>query len=346
MLSLLILPIITMILILTKDSDNSMIVGVYFQNEDNITSNIVTQLHEYEDIKFEQVFSYDDLYDKVISKDFVLGYNFDESFSDKVKTQTISNIVDVVKLEDDMYSNFIAPIVISSVYEQMAIYISSNRLESEGIQVDINQIIDDIKMHNNSSNTFAIDMFNVDTINTTQSEENHMLFRGIICVFLCVLSLISMIFCMDNSKSQLLYIYINKNLFKLYSILPIYFLTTISAIVSMIIYSFVYVDINIFLEIGIILIYQFSLILTTVILSNIINKQVIILLIPFIIMGLILTHPILFDLTLFLPQIKYILNFLPTYQYTNFTFMTLILGLFVDFIFIFILFYPKKLRNN
>ena len=70
---------------------------------------------------------------------------------------------------------------------------------------------------------------------------------------------------------------------------------------------------NIIKGIGIIGAYQIALFIIAFLLVYVVKKDVIVLLMPIMILFVIVTHPIFIDITTYIPEMKKIVGYLPTY---------------------------------
>lgn len=312
---IIILPIIIFALTELKDAPNDIKIAIVFLQESEISQRIQTDLQSKQEINFVVLDDYEQVYNMVISKEIVAGYVFPKDLEYKVKESDINDIVEVVRLNDEIYSKFISPLIISAIYQQFTPYVSQNMLSEQEILTEIDSIYDGIENYKNSDKRFTISISNIQTDELEEVPESLALYKGVICVVLTLLSLIAMIYCSDIKGERLLLLYIPKLICKFYMVAPVYLFGTISGAISLIVLSYNMDNVNLFSEIIGLVILQLSLMVISVVLSNVIKKELTILMVPFILISVIVTHPIIFDITLFVPELSSKLKLLPTYMY-------------------------------
>lgn len=310
MLSLILMPIIVYFAVFSKSENIS--VGLYFYS--NETLKIQEKLLENEQINFVLVEDEEELKNLVISKDIVVGYIFKDNFMENLAKKNTAKLIDVIRLSDESYSKFIQPIIISAVYNEFSSYIVSDFLENKGILYQNDEIQKNIDKYKNQADSFKIYIEDIQSKQeSSEVEMNINISKGIILIFLLIYSIITMIFCSEIEKNNILYIYDKK--VQIYIAIPLYILSTAFAILSAITLKIASVNVDLSTEITKILILQVYLFIFTVIISKIIKKDILILSIPFLIIFIITTHPIFIDITIFAPKIKDLLKILPSYQY-------------------------------
>ena len=323
-----------MIFIVKSGSSGTITVGISMGEKNVYETILVDKLLEQEDINVVIAQSEDVVRDKVRTGEFNVGYIIKDNFTNNLKDLKMDEAIELVKLENDFYYKYVNQIIVTILYEQVVPIISKELLDSYNIEIEVDRIYEKINNYNVDE-----DVFKINIIHTGEKIEHNPfdllinLINGVICIFLLILSLIASVFCSgDEYKHSLFKPYLGQVRLKLYSIFPIYFYSFLVAVLSILIVKILLPHSNFVvpLEIVKVLIYQVSLMIYTITISNFVNKDSTIVLIPFVMIGLIITHPIFFDFTTLVPNIKFILYLLPTYQYLEFGLISILMGLILN----------------
>ena len=195
-------------------------------------------------------------------------------------------------------------------------YIASRSLKRYEIEMKPSELIEEINYYD--ENGFEIEV-EYNEGNEEESKGGSYIFNivlGLICIFLLILACIAIIYSYNNAdESDRLIAYIPKWKNRIYKVIPIYIYGFASAIVTLVISYFLLKDMqfNIIKGIGIIGAYQIALFIIAFLLVYVVKKDVIVLLMPIMILFVIVTHPIFIDITTYIPEMKKIVGYLPTY---------------------------------
>ncbi len=317
-LCILLLPLSVAGILLSMDSENNFAIGIYATGDDMSVNQIYTRLESNNQYRFEIVGSEAELEEKVSQGIFELGYVFLEGFSKQVEKGDLYRLVKVVKYEDDWYHNFINIQIFESIYEQVVPYLTLNYLEENEIKIELDTIETEIEENKNSENAFSIAMNSENKEDQIENEQWVMpMIRGLICIFLLALTIIFAI--SIPTKKQLFSAYVNPYLMKFYSVIPAYTYSLASAIIALVIANLELKQgtFSIVREIGYLMLLQISLAIFSLIISKLIKSEILMVCLPFLIVGVVVTHPIFFDITFLFPNLEKILRFLPTYSYCS-----------------------------
>lgn len=350
--TLLMLPILTLCLTIffnnATNTENSLVFGVYFEEKSELSQNIETQLLNNKDMNFKIYNDYDIIVEDVVSGVLGAGYTFNKDFFYNVENIKLGDLVDVISLNNSIYAKHSTQTVLSALYKEISPYISQSYLLKHKLNVSYLDLVEMIANEKTKDNVFKLNFSYInDNYNSNNSnnsdylEENKFAIsciRGIICLFLFFLTIIAMLMTSDENNEHKYYSifipYISELKLKFYTIFPIYFFGGISAIISLIIMMLCLnqTNFNFVLEITMLLVYQLTSIIFALLISKILKKELLVLYSPFLIIFLIITHPIIIDISMIFPKIKYFLFCLPTYFYLCIESTNLIIFIFIQFV--------------
>lgn len=343
--SLLLLPLSVWITvgIFENSSENSFKISVYFEEKTQIGDNIIEKMLENQQIIFELAQNQQEIYDKIVNEDSVCGYIFPKDFEKNIENLRLSDVVISQSLEGNAYSKFTDIVVYSYVFEEIAPFISKNKLKDYEIELDLAEAYKEIE---NSQDEGFSSIITYANGNLNENEENSYvsIIFGEICILLLVLSFISTIYCSNTREDMLFLPILGEFKLRLFKSAPIYFLSTLFAVISII-----FIDnsnFNLFYEIFKIILYQISLFLCSFLIMQVISKNIAILFMPILLIFVVITHPIFMDISLLFLPVKDIFKFLPTYQYLNFEIYSYITTTLLFLAMIFLVKYKKTLQIN
>lgn len=333
------LPILTLSLIYfynQQESTDNLFFGLHFQeltDHSSASQAIETALLTHENFQFLLYDTDDALYEDVIAGNVSAGFVFDENFSMHMQNRKINELVTVLKLENELYSKFVMQSVISAVYTELVPYIVSDYLLKKEITPDMVSIVDAIHTEKNKDTIFAVDIqvINTDTLEILDTPEittdlSLPILKGMICIFLLFISVSFLILPSKKEIQETHALFISLlGAFKYHLLvsLPLYFFSTLTAIISLLLIHYclntvAVTDFNLLKEILLVLLYQLSLFIATTCIAKILKKEFIIALLPFFIVFVIVTHPVILNMSMFFPSITYLLSPFPTYLYLGF----------------------------
>lgn len=325
-LAVILLPIITMGLIDVfnqEEVNNGLLFGVHFEKDSDLSSAVWEKLSHNEDMQFKLYDNDYDIRNDVSMGEICAGYIFDEDFSANIEAVEIKNLVEVVRMEDDIYSKYAVQTIVAVVYEELVPYIANNYLEEQEIYLKMPFIVDEIQKEKSKDTIFKVELSYIDG-KEIPVEENTLAFsiiKGFVCIFLMVFSMISTIFISDNDGKQSLFApHMGEIKLKIMSVMPIYFFGTLTGVVSLILTDLFLenMPIDLSYEIGMLVVYEIAMLIFAILISKVVKQNIIALLIPFVIVFVVITHPIFIDIPTFLPSLKSILIFFPSYLYVGF----------------------------
>lgn len=332
-LTLIILPLcIFAILEVTKgDIENSFDVLVLFEKESEITDSIYEELLKIEYVNVVKAMSREEVEHKVVNETVQIGYIFDKNFDQNIYSNDLKEAIEMISLQDNPYSKIVNFLVFLTCYEQMIPYISSNELSSYDINLEIELIKQEIENYRVDKSIVGVIYVNEDgQLDVEDSQVIYLpLLQGMICIFLLILSLASSISTVKTSEDSLMLAIMDDFKLKLYKSVPMYVLSTCFAIISMYIIYANGFDIDFSFEIIKIICYQVALFLLNYIITKLLSKDIVILIMPIVVIATIITHPIILDISTYIPNLKTILEVFPTYQYLRFDLNTAIIHILI-----------------
>ncbi|WP_317856160.1 zinc ribbon domain-containing protein [Chakrabartyella piscis] len=323
--SFLLLPVLVCgILALSSDSieDNTISVGMYFAENGVYEQQLTEILSEIEDFSFVVVASEEELIADVIDGTLLQGYVVDAAFSNAILEVDMKKTMHLIQLPDNIFATQINEVVAGAVFQLLTPVIAEGIVESRDIVADGDAIKERIAEHLIAEDAFGIDLiYGTNTGETTQTNGQWMqVIRGIICVFLLILVCTSTVFSMKNQKAIQQFVpYLGRFKANLHFVLPIYVYGFLAAGISLLLAMILgNMEVAFAIEMLKILLLLIALVLCFAAIAAWVPIGIFVALIPFLLVGTCITHPILFDFTLFYPKARMVLQFLPTYQYLTF----------------------------
>ncbi len=306
--------------------------GIYFESSSEIDESLSKNLVSNSKYNFILYSERQELFDAVESQDLNVAYVFSEDFSQKVQNGQINNSIKVIRYPNDLYHNFVSEEIFNAVFEIMTPYIAQNYMLDNFDNLNFEEITRSINYYKTQENAFKIELVNLESARSGTAEDfasTLSLANGIICIFLFAVALICNM--SQSTLSPLYSNYVGITRAGFYSLAPVFFFSTLSALASLLICSSMlnYHSFNILFEILKLLIYQGLLLISCLTFKKIIGQSIFCVLFPFLISLVLVTHPIFFDIRTIFPSSEIILNFLPSYFYLNFEFNPQILLTFV-----------------
>ncbi len=326
--------------------ESSIKAGLHFEDGSDISDLFYEKISDNNKYQFILFDDREALETEVKNQNLNMGYVFSQDFSQNIQSGRINNSVTTIRYENDLYHNFVSEEIFNVIFEIMAPYIAKNYMEENLDIVSLDEINRSINYYKTQETAFEINLVNLEGQNIQITEDfssSFSLINGIICIFLFALSLICNM--SINGTNTLFSNYAGSITARIYSILPVFFFSTLSAIISLFIPMFIlnYESYNILFEIFKLIILQSLLFLSCITLSKIINRNIFSVLFPFLIILIFITHPVIFDIRTIFPSAEYLLNFLPTYFYLNFNFNQQIL---VTTLFLLLILFVFRKKDN
>ncbi len=337
---LLSLPIVVgwMVYTAASQEQSGITVGLYFESHFAEVENIVQNLKQNKAYTFIVQDSKETLQEKVASEELTVGYIFAEDFEEKLKSSNFNSLIEVVKYPNNLYYRFVNESVTNEVLSIASPYIAQNYLEKQGHRPDIDMINESMFTYKEDENAFGIVVEGMDAQNMPKNDNSHVisLTRGVIALYLLVISWMGSLWV--DEKNTLFVPHIGKTRLAAYILSPIYVMASVAAVVSLLLvkYGLGIAYVSMLQEIFLLLYYQAMLFITTMLISYILKKEVRIVILPFLVLFVALSHPILIDMRAFMPILSYILPIFPSYHYMQFSFWLPIIGVMYTMLLVFI----------
>lgn len=301
---------------------NTVSVGMYFAEDGTHENMLMESLLEVEDFSFVEVETEEDLISGIVDGTFLQGYVVEDDFSDAILDVKLRKNIRLIKLPDNIYYTQINEVVNGAVFQLLTPVIAGEIVTSRDIVPDDVEIKEQIATHLIDEDAFVIDVVYGAATNSGEQSGNQtmQIVEGVICIFLLALVCTSTVFAMENKRAIKQFApFLGGVKANVYFVLPIYVYGFLSAVLSLVLVAFSGTgEIALGMEICRLFIFVLWLILFFVAVSLWVKLEIFVALIPFLLIGVCITHPILFDFTLFFPNARYVLQFLPTYQYLTF----------------------------
>ncbi len=345
---LLSLPMVVgwMVYTATSQEQSGITVGLYFEAPFVEMENIVQNLQQNTAYTFTMEDSKESLEEKVASEELSLGYVFVEDFEENVQNASFNSLIEVVKYPNNLYYRFVNESVTNEILSMASAYIARNYLENQGHQADINLIKESIFAYREGENAFGIVVEGMNAQDISQNDNLHVMniARGVIAVYLLVISWMGSLWV--SEKNTLFAPYIGKLRLAAYTLSPIYALSGVAAVISLFVikYGLGLSDISMLEEICLLVYYQLMLFVTTTLISHVIKKELRIVILPFLVLFVTLSHPVLVDMRSFIPVLSYVLPVFPSYHYMQFSLYMSFIGAVYTMILLFIS--RKKVANS
>ncbi len=281
---------------------------------------VANQLTNQQEISFSLYPDLDSLVEAVSHGTIVAGYVLDEQFDVKVSTLDTARLVQLVKLEDDIYHKYVNEVVYTAVYTQIVPYITQDFLSQRGIDIGLSDITAQTTSYLAGDRLFTMDFRSVQAIDALQNVPSPLpLVRGILAVGLLTLVLLAAAASAESQRGWALFSpYLRKIQLDFYALSPIYLLGLLSAGASLGIVSVLSpLPLSLLSELGRVALYLLILMVLGLALPHVIGRDAIVLLIPFLLLFVVATHPIFFDITVLFPNWEGWLQWLPSYWYLS-----------------------------
>lgn len=318
-LCLLLLPVATMGVILgvAQEDHGGLVVGLVAPPEDGYATAIVAELVLNEDIVFVVVETEETLYEGVANGTYELGYLFEDGFSQGMVALDLKDMIRLVKLEDDIYYQYVNHVVTSAISAEISPLLAQKILVEQNAICDFQELQARIDAYAHQESSFSITVTMVDGEQEIQiSTLVPNLIRGIICLFLFISCCVVVGMQFDNHQVRMFVPHLSPVRTLAYEMLPMYVLSFVAVVVTLgLSYWFYGREIAVIYNLGIVVLYQISLFLLTLALRWLVSGETLMVFVPFLVLGILLSHPIFFDMTVLFPQCAGWLKLLPTYQY-------------------------------
>ena len=330
--SIILIPLICAIIAAGTSSENvktNLKIGMMIEKETESTKHLEQLISKLEFLELVEYEEREQLEEDVKIGKITVGYIIDKEFDAKVEKADLSNAIEVVKLSNDPYHKYLNEIIFSAAYSIIIPEITYRFLDNREVSVEIEEIREYIDEYLEGEELFSINYATPEeyTENTYMDKldveaplsSSLPIMRGGIALVLMFLALIGSISMRKCYKGFSLYFpYIGRFRTELYALFPLYFIAFLSSVLGIILYdlgsseSFSLVS-----EILRLIPYLLFVIIFSLILPRLLNAEAIILLIPFILVFILVTHPILFNIEAIVPQVKVFVQYLPTYIYID-----------------------------
>lgn len=305
-----------------KEFDNNFQILIYFEEKNDLADEIYQKLTEIEYISFKKAKNYDEVKNSIINGEVEIGYIFKENFQEDIENLDLKQKIETIYLQDNSYAKFSNLLVFASIFEQLIPYIVENELKNYEIYEEIERIEQEIQKKYKDNSVIELSYFIEDEIDNEIVENIAIMqfISGEICIFLLIFSLIACIYILKSDEEVIMLTVLSDFRLQIYKSAPIYFLSTIFAIISIYIVKLNYIELDLGFEILKLICYQAMLFLSNFVFSRILSGEILVLFMPLVVIAVIISHPILIDISIFIPQIKVFLKYLPTFQYIYFDF--------------------------
>lgn len=320
---LLLPPVLVVGVVLVLDQEQSatsLTAGILVEDGGSYGQQVADALVNLNEITFVQ---YDD--QEMMRLDVATGilasaYVLPDDFTLRV-TNLEEELVELICLESDIYHQYINELVYTAVYTQMVPHITQEFLEERGISTDLEENVSGTQGYLAGDTLFEVDILSVQEVVTGEEGMTSPLplVRGILTIALLLLTLMGAATAAAQQRGWALFApHLGRVRCELYALAPVYTLGLLSGVVALALATFLSpYDINLREEIARLALYQLSLVAVGLVLPRLVGRDTIVLLIPFLLLFVLVTHPILLDVTQFFPQLKGILQWLPSYIYVG-----------------------------
>ncbi len=342
---MLIMPIVVVIFSQNalNSNTNSIICAIFDEELSENSQSLTHLLLENEEISFVTASSAQDLRDGVARGEFEAGYIILSGFSKAVQEANMDENIEVVSLEGSVFTTYLDLQVTKAVQQVATLYIAEIALEEYGLEFDVSEIGPQIESHLNAENAFRINIQNDEGGLVATSVEYNAI-KGIIAISVTAMYILGFAMSsIEQGTKNFLKPHISPMKMRLYQSAPIAAVATMSAVFSNVVFAWL-AGLSIFFGLFDLLMFQATLYLLVLALTTFIGKDVLVLTLPIVSIFIMVTHPILLDITVFFARIRPFLALLPTYQYISGG-GVLYYG-FVAFLFIIILKFQNRRRKS
>lgn len=321
LLCLILIPILVFGGVSALDSpqlETSLISGLVSLDQGELGQLVINELLPRTDMSFLQYNSREALIDAVSNGDIAVGYVLDENFSAQLSALNQDNLIEQIALDGDLYHKYTSELVYTAVYRQMIPYITQEFMDDRGIDSDLGDLSEGTQTYLDGDALFTVELLSAQSLATGEDIPNPLpLTRGILAMGLLLIALMAAATASAQQKGWALFApHLGRLRCECYAIAPIYALGLLSGAIALILavqissYPIVLAD-----ELVALVGYQLSLVVVGLALPRLVGRNSIVLLIPFLLLFVLVTHPILLDVTLFVPELKALLQWLPSYVY-------------------------------
>ncbi len=299
-------------------TQTSLVAGVVNLDQGEMGEETLKLLLPREDISFVTFPDRQSLMDEVICGTVAVGYVLGEEFSQSVVSLQQEGLVERIALEGDIYHQYVNELVYTAVYAQMVPYITAEFLEERGITPNVEEISVGTLEYQQGDLLFTVDILSAQGVESGAELANPIpLIRGILAMGLLLISLMGAATTASQQRGWALFApHLGRLRCEIYAIAPIYALGLVSGLIALVAAALLSpYEILVGEELLRLLCYQLALGVFGLALPRLVGRDSIVLLIPFLLLFLLVTHPILLDVTVFLPQLKPLLQWLPSYLY-------------------------------
>lgn len=321
LLCLLLLPILSAVAVISLQSPSTatgMVAGILAQSDTPYATAVVETLSQREDVTFTPYTDLDALTADVAQGDIVAGYVLGEDFDSRVSALQTEDLVQLIKLEDDIYHSYLNEVVYAAVYAQLVPHITQEFLLTREIEAGVEEILPAAQGYLDGDVLFTMEMISVLALQSGESAPSPLpLVRGVLAVGLLTLTLLATAACAQIQQGWALFTpYLRRIQLDFYALSPIYVLGVVAGGFALCVASLLSsYDVSLVTELGRLAVYQLMLFAIALILPRLIGRETIVLLIPFMLLFVVVTHPIFFDITAFFPSWDSWLRYLPSYWY-------------------------------
>ncbi len=323
LLCLVLLPMlvaIATVMVEQPQTATSVVVGLVVEGDGLLEQQVAATLLERSDVTFLQYSNQTAMEGDVAKGVVAAGYVLGKNFSQQVASLDEENLVSLICLEGDVYHQYLNELVYTAVYAQMVPYITQEFLSQRGIEIQLEEAVAGTEWYLEGDVLFSVDVVSA---HQSGAEEEHPSplpwVRGLLAMGLLLLALMGAASVASQQRGWALFApHLGQFRCEVYSVAPIYVLGLVSGVVALVLATLLSsYPIALGEEIVRLALYQLSLVVVGLGLPRLVGRDSIVLLIPFLLLFLLVTHPILLDVTVFFPQLKVGLQWLPSYWYVG-----------------------------
>ncbi len=314
MISLLLLPVSVILLNIPVTETTGIDVGIFAQAQGVYEERVMSGLEESDAYNFLRYEEEENMIEDIEKGEISLGYSFDEDFSHAVESGDIEESVRLIMYPDNMYYTFVNEQVFNEIFAVSIPITVQNFLQPT--QYSQEEIAELIEEYASADTAFEIVATTLEG-EVAEDTGNLHIINGVICLYLLTLALIT---CMNAGERTAFLPYLSTLAARFYAVLPTFVLATLVGCVSAALGAVLANGGNdVWLECMKVTIYQASLLPFCLLVAALLKKNILVVLIPFVLVFVLITHPIFFDITVYVQGLKGVLAFLPSYNFMNFS---------------------------